>query len=201
MALPHGAVGYSAVCDCGVFWLYSLTFLLLDPEYFGIVYISLHANVLNKILFKATKSIDNIFYRNFACRQKNKIWNIRRVLSFMSLIRSPMWVGAKAKINLFSDYGHVEYQIQGNGAYWNMVGTFSPADRHTLTQGARTKGQNIFLKEVMLYIKLNGKKRIALWRQIFHTHHFPWGWVKGHTFFSWKWSCDISNQRERSVDQ
>ena len=26
MTLPHGAVGWSAVCDCGVFGSYSLTF-------------------------------------------------------------------------------------------------------------------------------------------------------------------------------
>ena len=26
MSLRHGAVGWSAVCDCGIFWSYSLTF-------------------------------------------------------------------------------------------------------------------------------------------------------------------------------
>ena len=26
VALPHGAVGWSAVCDCGISWSYSLTF-------------------------------------------------------------------------------------------------------------------------------------------------------------------------------
>ena len=26
VTLPHGAVGWSAVCDCGVYWSYSLTF-------------------------------------------------------------------------------------------------------------------------------------------------------------------------------
>ena len=25
VALPHGAVGWSAVCECGIFWSYSLT--------------------------------------------------------------------------------------------------------------------------------------------------------------------------------
>ena len=28
VALPHGAVGWSAVCGCGISWSYSLTFLL-----------------------------------------------------------------------------------------------------------------------------------------------------------------------------
>ena len=27
LALPHGAVGWSAVFDCGISWLYSFTFL------------------------------------------------------------------------------------------------------------------------------------------------------------------------------
>ena len=26
VAVPHGAVGWSAVCDCGISWSYSLTF-------------------------------------------------------------------------------------------------------------------------------------------------------------------------------
>ena len=26
MALPHGAVGWYAVCDCGISWSYSLAF-------------------------------------------------------------------------------------------------------------------------------------------------------------------------------
>ena len=29
MTLPHYAVGWSAVCDCGISWSYSLTFLIL----------------------------------------------------------------------------------------------------------------------------------------------------------------------------
>ena len=27
VAHPHGLVGWSAVCDCGIYWSYSLTFL------------------------------------------------------------------------------------------------------------------------------------------------------------------------------
>ena len=29
MAFPQGAVGWSAMCDCGIPWLYSVTFWLL----------------------------------------------------------------------------------------------------------------------------------------------------------------------------
>ena len=29
MALPHSAVGWSALCDCGILWSYSLTFFLI----------------------------------------------------------------------------------------------------------------------------------------------------------------------------
>ena len=27
--LPHGVMGWSAVCDCGIFWSYSLTLFIL----------------------------------------------------------------------------------------------------------------------------------------------------------------------------
>ena len=30
VALPHIAMGCSMVCDCGISWLYSLTFLYID---------------------------------------------------------------------------------------------------------------------------------------------------------------------------
>ena len=30
MALPHGAVGWSAVCDCGISGLYSLTLKMFE---------------------------------------------------------------------------------------------------------------------------------------------------------------------------
>ena len=35
MALPRGAIGWSSVCDCGIFWSYSLTFdLMYDAGWF-----------------------------------------------------------------------------------------------------------------------------------------------------------------------
>ena len=30
LTLPHGAIGWSVVCECGISWLYSITFLWLD---------------------------------------------------------------------------------------------------------------------------------------------------------------------------
>ena len=33
MALSRGAMGLSAVCDCGISWSYSLTFSDLDANY------------------------------------------------------------------------------------------------------------------------------------------------------------------------
>ena len=30
VALPHGAVGWSVVCDCGISWSYSHAFLCMD---------------------------------------------------------------------------------------------------------------------------------------------------------------------------
>ena len=35
VALPHGALGWSAVCDCGISWLYSLTFLCAQSTFHG----------------------------------------------------------------------------------------------------------------------------------------------------------------------
>ena len=55
--------------------------------------------------FAITKSVDNIFYQNFACRQRNKrLKHIRWDLSFKPWIRSPgrsLGVGPEAEIHFF----------------------------------------------------------------------------------------------------
>ena len=55
----------------------------------------------------------------------------------------------------FSEYGHFAYQIKGNDTCSNMVAN--------ILLDLRPKGQNIFLflKVVMLYIKLKGMERRA----------------------------------------
>ena len=70
--------------------------------------------------------------------------------------------GAEAKIKLFSKYGYVAYQIKADDAGSNMVANILPTDT-PLTQGV-SKGQTIiFLKGVMLHIKLKLTTLAATW--------------------------------------
>ena len=46
MALPRGAMGLSAVCDCGISWSYSLTFFVLHYKSYRV----------NAVLFLITES-------------------------------------------------------------------------------------------------------------------------------------------------
>ena len=55
-------------------------------------------------------------------------------------------VGAEAKIKLFSEYGHVAYQIKADDAGSNMVANVLPTDL-PLTQGVGSKGQTIHFSE------------------------------------------------------
>ena len=53
---------------------------------------------------------------------------------------------AEAKIKLFSEYGHVAYQIKADDAGSNMVANILPTDT-SLNQGVRSKGQTIYFSE------------------------------------------------------
>ena len=55
-------------------------------------------------------------------------------------------VGAEAKIKLFSEYGHVAYQIKADDFCNNMVANILPTDT-PLTQGVGSKGQTISFSE------------------------------------------------------
>ena len=72
-------------------------------------------------------------------------------------------MGAEAKIKLFSEYGHVAYQIKADDAGSNMVANILPTD----TPSPRGWGQKvklyIFLKVVMLHIKLKLTMLAATW--------------------------------------
>ena len=62
--------------------------------------------------------------------------------------------GSKAKIKLFSEYGHVAYQIKADNVCSNMVANILPTDT-PLTEGCGLKVKPyIFVKVVMLHIKL-----------------------------------------------
>ena len=55
-------------------------------------------------------------------------------------------MGAEAKIKLFSEYGHVAYQIKADNVCSNMVANLLPTYT-TLTQGVGSKGQTIIFCE------------------------------------------------------
>ena len=78
-------------------------------------------------------------------------------LQFEGLGWSPLGglrgVGPRPKLKL-SEYGHVAYQIKADNAGSNMVANILPTDT-PLTQGVDQKVKlYIFLKVVMLHIKL-----------------------------------------------
>ena len=54
--------------------------------------------------------------------------------------------GAEAKIKLFSEYGHVAYQIKADNAGSNMVANILPTDTPS-TQGVGSKYQTIYFSE------------------------------------------------------
>ena len=72
--------------------------------------------------------------------------------------------GAEVKIKLFSEYGHVAYQIKADDFCSNMVANILPTDTPS-TQGVGSKGQTIyfFLKVVMLHIQLKLTTLAATW--------------------------------------
>ena len=58
--------------------------------------------------------------------------------------------GANVQNQTFPEHGHVAYQIKAHNACSNMVANILPTD------GVGSKDQTIFLKVVMLHIKLKG---------------------------------------------
>ena len=71
--------------------------------------------------------------------------HIKRDNSLKAWVRA-RWVdlgsGAEAKIKLFSEYGHVAYQIKADNAGSNMVANILPTDTPS-TQGPGSKGQTV----------------------------------------------------------
>ena len=55
--------------------------------------------------------------------------------------------GAEAEIQLFSEYGHVAYQIKGNDACSNMEANILPVEPPSLPRGLGSKGQNSTFSE------------------------------------------------------
>ena len=62
-------------------------------------------------------------------------------------------VGSKGQTIYFSESGHVAYQIKADDAGSNMVANILPTDTPS-TQGVGSKELYLFLKVVMLHIKL-----------------------------------------------
>ena len=69
---------------------------------------------------------------------------------------STQGVGSKGQTISFSESSHVAYQIKADNAGSNMVANILPTDTPS-TQGAGSKVKlYLFLKVVMLHIKLKG---------------------------------------------
>ena len=69
---------------------------------------------------------------------------------------STQGVGSKGETISFSESSHVAYQIKADNAGSNMVANILPTDTPS-TQGAGSKVKlYLFLKVVMLHIKLKG---------------------------------------------
>ena len=75
--------------------------------------------------------------------------HIKRDLSLKAWVRAPgvdFGGGAEAKIILFSEYGHVAYQIKADDFSNNMVANILPTDTPS-TQGVGSKGRTIYFCE------------------------------------------------------
>ena len=95
-----------------------------------------------------------------------------------------MW-GQKIKLYLFSESSHVAYQIKADDAGSNMVANSLPTDTpSTWGLGQKVK-LYLFLKVVMLHIKLKEIEHRAPWKQIccHYTHQWPLGWDQKFIFF------------------
>ena len=93
--------------------------------------------------------------------------------------------GAEAKIKLFSEYGHVAYQIKADDVCSNMVANILPTDRPS-TQGVGLKGQTIYFcasSHVPYQIKGNcAQSTIKANMLSLHTPTTPWDGVKRYFF-------------------
>ena len=129
-----------------------------------------------------TKAIVNNFAEILhAGRAAIDMKHINRNFSLKTWVRV-RWVdlggGAEAKIKLFSEYGHVTYQIKADDAGSNMVANILPTDT-PLTQGVGSKGQTIYFSEsshVGYQIKADdaGSNMVTIFCT--QTHPRPRGW-------------------------
>ena len=96
-------------------------------------------------------------------------------------------MGSKGQTIYFSESSHVAYQIKADDAGSNMVANILPKDT-LLTQGVGSKGKNLylFLKVVMLHIKLKGIEHTHSTMKAnmlsLHTPTTPGVGSKGHFF-------------------
>ena len=114
--------------------------------------------------------------------------------------------GTEAKIKLFSEYGHVAYQIKADDVCSNMVAKFCPQTHLDPGAGVKTSNHIFFVKVAMLFIELKGiehRAQLSKYAVITHTND-PWGEVKRSFFtfvkvamllikFKWKLLGNILN--------
>ena len=92
----------------------------------------------------------------------------------------------RPKFKLFSEYGHVAYQIKADDAGSNMVANILPTDTPSI-QGVGSKGQTISFSEsshvaYQIKMKLSTEHHESKYTVITHTND-PWGGIKRSFFF------------------
>ena len=110
------------------------------------------------LIFTITKASVNIFaeflHDGIAAIDMK---NIKRDLSLKAWKLAPgvdLGGGPRPKLNFFSEYGHAAYQIKADDVCSNMVANILPLDTHSTQGWGQNVKSNIFVKVVMLHIKL-----------------------------------------------
>ena len=165
LAVPRGL---SVVCDCGISWSYSLTYI--------------GGWCQNKTFSE---------YRHVAYQIKaDDVCNNMVAITFSIDTPSTQVVGSKGQTISFCESSHVAYQIKGNWAQSNMKANILSLHTPT-TPEVESKGHLFFRKVVMLHIEFKWKKcrptcKVTLW---INTHTWPLGLGRKVIY----WNCvDVS---------
>ena len=137
--------------------------------------------------FAITNAVVNIFAEIMhAGRGAINTKHMKQDFSLRACVQSPgvvLGVDPRPKLTFFSEYDYVAYQIKADDTCRNMVANVFPTDTPS-TPRVGSKGQSIFLKVVMLHVKL---RKLSIERHEskylpFHIPPTPGVGSKGHCF-------------------
>ena len=136
-------------------------------KYLNFVINKMAVNIFAEILHASRAAID----------MKHIKWDFS-LNAWVQSSRVNIGCGTKAKISLFSEYGHVPYQIKAEEGCSNMVANSLPTDTPlTLGWGQKVKPY-FFLKVVILLFKVKQIELRAPRKQVccHNTFPRPLGW-------------------------